>query len=139
MVTAQGLVNEINVAQIDKELLSGVMQVVGDQTGEHGSETTDMKYLVINLQKTAKQLNEYQTTGHGTEKEVALAKACCLEARLRLYSIMTDKAAVQGFDQANHIARETLMDQNCGMADPAAIIFDSAEIEQVLPRINALL
>ena len=31
------------------------------------------------------------------------------------------------------------MDQNCGMADPAAIIFDSSEIEQVLPRINALL
>ena len=51
---------------------------------------------------------------------------------------MTDKAAIQGFDQANHIARESLMDQNCGMADPSAIIFDSAEIEQVLPRVNSL-
>ena len=54
MVTAQGLVNEIHIGEIDKELLSGVMQVSGDQTGEPGLETTDLKYLVINLQKIAK-------------------------------------------------------------------------------------
>ena len=56
MVTAQGLVSGINIAQIDKELLSGIMQghISGDQIEVPGLETTDMKYLVINLQKTAK-------------------------------------------------------------------------------------
>ena len=62
MVTAQGHANDINVAQIDKELLSGVIQghISEDPSEGPGLQTTDMKYLVINLQKTAKQLNEYQ-------------------------------------------------------------------------------
>ena len=91
-------------------------------------------------------------------KSSALALACTIEARLRLFTILKDKEAILGFDQAHLAARESLLaasdasgieeamdyedaatQASCGLANPQGIILDSSEIEINLPRVAFLL
>ena len=66
--------------------------------------------------------------------------ACSIEARLRLYSVLTDKETIRSFDKANMRARESLLDQQSGgLANPSGIILDSSAVERGLPRVYALL